>query len=291
MPVSARQLVKDISHLVSLPDVCLHIGQVLEDPNSSAMDMADLVSRDPALTARLLKIANSPYFGFPSKIDTLSRAITIIGTQDLYQLVLATAAIDSIENTELDAGMLEKFWQHSLMTGLISRDLARKSTTPVMHVERMFVAGLLHDIGSLVMAIRIPELSKVMLRCADKLDMSISQAERNIFDLDHGEVGAELMANWQLPGMMQDTARFHHEPELSNNHQLEISLVHMANWASMTATYSRFDFDYDEPLSDFAMNMTGIGFEEVKQAINIARKEFLMIERSFFSREVSRKAG
>ena len=281
MPVSARQLVKDISHLVSLPDVCVRMNEVLESPVSSAMDIAEIISHDPSLTARVLKIANSSYYAFPSQIETLSRAITVIGTQDLYQLVLATSVIDSVQTVGVDQSVMDKFWRHSLMTGLIARDLARKAVTPVMQVERVFVAGLLHDIGSIVMAVRIPELTKVMLRCADQLEMSISQAERNVFDLDHGEVGAELMASWNLPEIFQNTARHHHEPELTSANHLEVSLIHIANWAAITAEYSRFDFFYDEPLSGFALQKTGIDQKMIKMSVELARQELTNIIASF----------
>jgi putative nucleotidyltransferase with HDIG domain len=281
MPISARQLVKDINHLVTLPDLCLRMDQVLNDARSSAMDIANIVSQDPALTARILRIANSPYYGFPSKIDSVSRAITVIGTQDLYQLVLATSVIDVVDQTRIERDMLETFWRHSLMTGLVARDLARKCDTPVLQVERMFVAGLLHDIGSIVMALRIPELSKVMMRCADKLEMTISQAEQNVFDLDHGMVGAELMANWNLPEMLQQCARHHHEPEDANSHSLEVAIVHLANWACMSNEYSRFDFFYEEPISAHAMQLTGIDQRKIEHSLELAKVEFGAISQSF----------
>ena len=137
---------------------------LINDPDASAAEIGDVISEDPALTARLLKIVNSAFYGFPSRIETVSRAITIVGTLELLDLILAASVVKAFSGIPSELVDMDQFWEHSLYTGVTARVLAGRHRAP--DTERYFVAGLLHDIGALVLYRQLPRQSRAALPVA-----------------------------------------------------------------------------------------------------------------------------
>ncbi|MDH5232254.1 MAG: HDOD domain-containing protein [Gammaproteobacteria bacterium] len=281
--MTPKQLVSEVANLVALPDICLKIGEMAEDPLCSAIEMAQTISQDPALTAKLLKIANSPFYGFPSRVETISRAISIVGTRELKELVIAASVIAMFtEMPHEDVLDIERFWHHSIMTGLISRHLGSKIKTPVLHKERLFVAGLLHDVGRLVMAMKIPELVRVMLERSAKGKEPLNEIERLVFNMDHGEVGEELMKLWNLPNSLSEVARFHHQPELADDYVLETAIIHIASGYATMNDFSTLPSDErDTQVDSFAWEITGLEEMTIFNAINDSITDFSGVLASF----------
>ena len=123
MPISPQDLVKDVAEVVALPEVCTRVISMTEGTKYSAAEIAQVVGRDPGLTTQILKIANSPYYGFPSRIDTISRAVTVIGNRELRDLVLATSVINTFSHMEDAVADLNDYWRHSLYVGVVARHL------------------------------------------------------------------------------------------------------------------------------------------------------------------------
>jgi len=220
-------VVRDITGLVSMPAVYYKILELVENENSTAAEIGEVIAQDTNLTARLLRIANSAFYGFPSSIETVSRAITVIGLRELRDLVLATSAIEAFDDIPLDMANMTSFWNHSLYTGVCARILATRNK--VLHNERLFVAGLLHDIGHLVMFLKLPNrLRDCMVRAA-RDDQDIHMIERRDIGFDHAELGAALLRFWKLPDSLIHTIRYHHEPELAEKFRQESAIVHIAN--------------------------------------------------------------
>ena len=124
--IDTEKLIKEIKQLVSLPSVCIKVNHMVDDEKCSAADIGKVISNDVSLSARLLKIANSAFYAFPSKIETISRAVPIIGGDELRALVLATATIETFDNIPIDVASMESFWRHSLQTAIVSRLIAKK---------------------------------------------------------------------------------------------------------------------------------------------------------------------
>ena len=164
----AKQLIDETLELASLPAVVMRAMELLNNPHTSASDIGAVVSQDPALSARLLKIVNSSFYGFPSRIDTISRAITIVGTLELTDLILGSSAISVFDRLPNELINMQKFWEHSLYAGVVARILARQLRAP--NTERCFVMGLLHDIGSLVLYHQQPDKSRQALELANRAD-------------------------------------------------------------------------------------------------------------------------
>ncbi len=226
MPIDAKDLITDTIELASLPSVVMTAMEMLNNPNTSASDIGEIISQDPALTIKLLKIVNSAFYGFPSRIETISRAITIVGTLELTDLILGSSAIQVFSRIPNQLINMRQFWEHSLYTAVVARILARHLRSP--NTERCFVMGLLHDVGSLILFNQKPdEARQAMELSGDNVPLHI--AEREIFGFDHGTVGAELMLNWNLPSSFVTVARHHHQPSAADDHRLETATVHLAD--------------------------------------------------------------
>ncbi len=224
---SLQELVRDVSGLVSPPEICFKIFELIESKHGTAEAMGNVISQDPNLTARLLRIVNSAFYNFPSKIDTVSRAIAIIGSAELYNLVVAVKAVRCFSRIPADLVNIDSFWQHSLYTGLIAKDLAKKCK--ILHPERLFVAGLLHDIGSLVLFNALPDASKELLEIIEGDEIVLAEKERENFGYSHADVGRELMSIWHLPKTLQEAISNHHDPSAAESACIEAAIVHLSD--------------------------------------------------------------
>lgn len=230
MSSAVQDIVADVSTLVSPPDVWVRIHEVVRNPKSTTSDVAGITMQDPALTANILKIVNSAFYNFSKKIDTVSRAITVIGMDDLFSLVTAITAANVFSNIPSRISRPEIFWRHSLSTGIISRRLARECR--VLNAERLYVAGLLHDIGSLVLYSRFPDQAMEALMAANGDEEVLYQVESDLFGYTHADVGAELLRLWQLPETLVEAVACHHEPSRAAQGTIDAAIVHIANVAA-----------------------------------------------------------
>jgi HD-like signal output (HDOD) protein len=223
----AESLVAEVSGLVSPPDVCLRVAELVQDEDTTAEQLGALILRDPNLTARLLRLVNSAHYGLRGRVDTVTRAITMIGLRELYHLVLAVSAVKSFSSIPNSLVNMDTFWRHSIFTGLIARSLARQAR--VLHPERLFISGLLHDIGSLVLYFRLHELSCSLLRQADGDEDALHQAEQEALGFTHADLGALLLRQWSLPETMQEAVRLHHAPFATEEPGVDTALLALAN--------------------------------------------------------------
>lgn len=269
---STQDLVNGSLELASLPEVVMRTIDLINDPNTSAAVIGQVLGEDPALTARLLKIVNSPFYGFPSRIDTVSRAITVIGTLELLDLILATSVVKAFRGVPTELVDMDSFWEHSLYTGLIARVLAGRLRAP--NTERYFIAGLLHDIGSLAMYMQIPDSAATILRRARAEIAPLHGIERETLGFDHGEVGAELMQAWHLPDSLVEAIRFHHTPEQSEQHRLETALVHLADVIACAVHDPASETGRIPPMEAAAWDLTGLQPDIIESIIDEADAQF-----------------
>lgn len=222
-----RELVAGLINLISLPEVCILVNSTIDDPNHTHKQLGDIISHDPSLTARILRIVNSAYYNFPNKIELVSRAISIIGEDDLRSLVLATSALELFDRIPNQLVNMELFWQHSVFTGIVARLLSKQCN--ILHGERLFIAGLLHDIGKLILYYKEPEISQNVLIQAAQTSGQIDDAEQALLGFTHADVGAALIEAWKLPDSLYHIILNHHQPLQAEDFQTETSIVHIAN--------------------------------------------------------------
>ncbi len=224
--MNVQELVQQVDTLVSLPEVCVKINQMIESSDSSAKDMGEVIAGDVDLSARLLKIVNSAFYGLPGPVDTISRAVTVVGTEELRNLALMTSACQVFKGIPGELVNMNEFWRIGITTGVIARTLARQCG--VLHGERLFVQGVLHDIGRLVIFQQLPELSRDILLVASGDDEVQTAAERDMLGFSHAEVGFALLKRWQLPESVLTSVRYHHEPAKAVDYRVETALIHIA---------------------------------------------------------------
>ncbi len=223
---SVKEFIGDSVELNSLPDVYIKLKAVLEDPGSASADMAKVIQYDPALSARVLRIVNSAFFGLPSKIETIRQAVTMLGTLKIHDIALATSVIEAFAGVPDDLVDMRSFWHESIHCGVTSRLLANKCN--ILDSEKLFVAGLLSDIGHLVMYQKIPEQCVYLLAKAKSENLVLFKEERSLLGFDYAELGAELLRYWNLPESLQVITQNHVEPWAAENFRIETAIVHIA---------------------------------------------------------------
>ncbi|MFQ5717668.1 MAG: HDOD domain-containing protein, partial [Nitrospinales bacterium] len=213
--------------ICSLPTLFYQVNEAVNDPECSFSEIARIISADTALCARLLKIVNSPFYGFPSQVETISHAIAIVGTSQLRDLVLATTILSKFKGLSVELVNMESFWRHSIACGLAARIIAtfRRESNP----DRFYVIGLLHDIGRLIVYQNIPEQAKEVFDVAQSKERLVHEVEREVLGFDHADVGKKLLEIWKLPPGLAEAVGNHHNPAQSFGYPLESAVVHAAN--------------------------------------------------------------
>ncbi len=225
MPDIEKEL-QEVTELISLPEIYLKIRRLLDDEHADIEDFAEVVVVDPNLSARLLRVVNSAYYSFPEPIESLSRALNLVGLDRLHTLVLGVSAVSSL-NLPNDILPLKPFWHGSLYCGVLTRLMADR--LKLERSDRLFVAGLLHDIGSLVLCAKFPDHAREAIRLSVQSRQPLHEIQRQMLDYHYGDIGAILMANWNLSSELQMLIRFQPEPEAAPAQQLEIALLHFAH--------------------------------------------------------------
>ncbi len=272
MTVSPHEIVAGIIHLVSLPEVFLRVNEMIDNPHYSAADIGRVISQDAGLTARLLKIVNSSFYGFPGKIDTVSRAITIVGTHELRDLILATSAVKLFAGLPNDVVTMDSFWRHSIGCALVARGLAARRGEP--HSERFFVEGLLHDVGSLLIYRKIPELAREALLRASHGNETICQAEQAVMGFDHAAVGGELLRAWKLPTHLEEAVAFHHAPSMARQFPMDAAITHLANIIASAVQFGSSGNRHVAPFESTAWELVGLSDVVIEPVVIEAETKF-----------------
>jgi HD-like signal output (HDOD) protein len=200
--MTPRELVEEVRQLFSLPDVALRLNELVGNPDTTNKEIIDVLQLDTGLAATVLRLANSAWYGLPNKVDTLSRAITLIGHGALRDLVLAAAFIKRFQGIPGEFVNMKSFWDNSVACGVVARNLSRRCR--LHESEQMFLAGLLHKIGRLVFLESRPKLYReALLQAADTSEASIIASERRVFGFCYAELGGELLKSWHLPPILQ----------------------------------------------------------------------------------------
>ncbi len=225
--ITVNNLVNDRLRLGTLPDIYYRVIEAIHDPNRSIADISDIVGKDPALSAKVLQLVNSSFYSLLQEVDTLTRSLALIGTNQLMTIVTGVSVVSIFKNISSRLLNMRLFWEHSVACGIVARLLANY-LPGVVNSERYFVAGLLHDLGRLIMVQTIPEEYSVIFDQSDKQNQNLSQLEEHKFGFDHAQVGAFLAEKWNLPLSLEKMIRYHHQPaEQSQN--LDPMIVYMAN--------------------------------------------------------------
>jgi HD-like signal output (HDOD) protein len=255
-PFSAEQIIARTRTVCSPPFIYSRLNEAINHPRTSIKDIAQIINEDQGLTVRLLKLANSPLFGYLSKVDTISRAVTIVGTQQLRDLALAASVMGVFKNIPEELMSMSLFWRHSVTCGIFSRNLAVYLREP--NVERFFVAGMLHDLGQLVMCTTIPGTVTQLLDSSRDNKQLHHLTERQKLGFNHATLGGALLNAWKLPVNITEPVACHHAPDDARKFPLEAAVVHLAEIFCQAMKFGFAGEEYVAPLQPKAWERLGI---------------------------------
>lgn len=221
-----------IEKMPSLPPTVAKILEVCNSPAASPADLNRVISVDPVLTARVLRLINSAYYGLPVRIVSMVRAIIMLGINTVKNLALSTAVVETLERkTAFHVLDSREFWRHSLAVGATSRLLARRHNIEATKLDDYFVAGLLHDIGKIPIDAVLSDHYRAALERSIERRLPLHVCENEFFGFDHSEVGRRIVEAWNLGDVIRDTVTFHHEPEKYDGPERGVvEFVHVASW-------------------------------------------------------------
>lgn len=227
MELSGR-IIQDIEEFSTLPTVYSSLVDVLADPQSTIQAVSDIIACDQASTWKVLKIVNSPFYGFPGQIDTISRAVVILGYNEIYNLILSSYLIDffSQKGSAWDFRPVD-FWSHSIGVGIAAKYLGR--TLGLTKQENYFIAGILHDIGRLVFFEFAEDQFSRALEISRKNRQLLQRGELAVFGMDHAQTGAVIAERWGLPLSIINTIRYHETGIVPGLPDPLVAVVHLGN--------------------------------------------------------------
>ncbi len=209
-----KHLISQLGTLPSLPSACAQIVEELKSPEASIRRVSAIISRDPGMTAKILQVVNSAFFGIRRTITSPAEAATYLGLETIQSLVLSVQVFSAFDSTMVSRLSMETIWSHSLQTGRLAKRIAQLEDAPKQVTEAAFTAGLLHDVGILVLASCIPQSYEEVMARAEQQGASLCVVEREFLGASHEEVGAYLLGLWALPEDIVETAAFHHRPRI-----------------------------------------------------------------------------
>ena len=270
-----KKRIMDTKTLPTLPGVITKLNSLSENDRSSVQEMARIVSSDQVLSARILRLANSPSYGF-YRVSTISNAMILLGVNVVKSLALSSSIFEIMEKNSVG------LWEHSLGTATAANIIAKKLALP--EVEEIATAGLLHDIGKVIIGLKCAESLEEMQAIIVKEQIYISEAERIVLDTDHAEVGGWLSKSWFLPEKLSEPIAFHHDVIHSEDHRIKTAVVHMADILINASGFGDSGDPYVPAIQQIAWDV--LKLDEKLLAEIVAELEDKLIEVKNFSLEM-----
>ena len=272
-------LIGEIDKLVSLPDVYYRLEALIEQPNSTITDFSNVLSCDPDLCARILSLANSAFYSFPASIESVDKAVQIIGIRQIRELVLATSIIKVFSKMPLGMINMRSFWEHSVAVGMMAKAIGQYCN--ITQPERFYVAGLLHDIGRLVFYIKLPGLMHDLLVQREVKEEFLFVLEQDSLGYTHAEAGGRLLESWRVPVSIHEPVSFHHNPADSHDFTQVTAAVHVADaWVNKYQVGSSGE-RFMSPINDFALDQLNLKYDELDEIWLIAEESMKDVMKQF----------
>ncbi len=254
-------LVQQVDKLVSLPGIYYRLEEAIVDPATRTGDIAELLRSDPDLCARMLRVANSAFYSFHTRIETIERAVSTIGLRQIRELVLITSVVKAFEGIPPGLVNMATFWEHSVAVAVMARALGEQARMP--SADGFYIPGLLHDIGRLAMYLKMPGLMHDLLLQRQVQGQSLFALERERLGYTHAEIGEHLLDSWKVPASITAPIARHHDPGAGGEYLPAACAIHVADaWVNTnrlgsTGSCYLLELDHD------ALAALGIGAENL----------------------------
>ncbi|MFP4084153.1 MAG: HDOD domain-containing protein [Desulfonatronovibrio sp.] len=273
-----KDLVKHEVQLSSFPDIYFKINEAINSSRSNADYLARIISNDVSLCAKLLRLVNSPFYGMTSRVDSVSRAIALLGADELSVLAMGISAISAFKDIPEELIDMKSFWTHSVAVGIISKSLARG--LPDVSPERLFVGGLLHDMGKLIIFKKLAAASSEVIIDSQTHLLPLYESERDILGFDHSQAGALVAQGWRLPGFLQEQIGRHHES--GKMPSKEAAITHLADFLAVGMVFTDKGSIILPPLNQSALEIIDLKPEKIMGILDDVDREFSETVSIFF---------
>lgn len=275
-----EEIVRHTADLPALPEAAMRVMHQADDPNASASGIARTLSHDTALSARVLRLANSAFFGLERRVANLTEAVVVLGLRHVRNLSLVAATYPWLNRSLAGYGLGPKqMWNHAFGTALGAKLIAQRKRSADPEVA--FTAGLLHDIGKAVLSMWLEDRLPALLTYAARKDLTFDEAERELFGFDHAEVGALLGERWNLPGVIVTVIRHHHHPDTCDPHEPLADCVHVGNYLAMSLGFGLGGDGLRYQVSFAALDRLGLAAEDLDQVADDFTRQYQSYESLF----------
>lgn len=254
-----RHKVESINTLPTVPSVLKRLSAVIEKPRITIVEISSFISNDPALTTKVLKMVNSAIYGFPGRIASVSHATMLLGLNVIKGLLLGVSVFELMQKT------MSGLYEHSLACAIASRVIAQKKN--LKEPEEVSVAGLLHDIGKVILTLEFAQEYENAIKEAELKKISIYEAERNQFQATHADVGGWLAEKWRFPRNLIEVIEFHHRPGLAKNAPLETAIVHMADLLVRARGFGFAGENFVPEVNPMAFELLSLSDQDIKDIL------------------------
>ena len=269
--MSAVEFAKQVSHVFVLPDTCLKVKEVIDNKISDLDEISDIISLDPSLASRLLKLANSALYNFPNPVDTVSKAVLLLGETQVYNLVVAYGTAEAFAQTPTDIIDLERFWECSIDCALIAKFLGQ--IVGIKQHEPLYLSGLLHNIGELVVVQVQPDTAR---QCAIYSKQLLPwQLQQQLLGFSYSDCSVALLKMWQLPESLIYPLSFINSPQLQPNSKT-VQVLHLASRLALYDT-AFGQYELDQLIDPAVVSSLGLTHQELDEARTFASLEGMAI--------------
>ncbi len=271
-----KKKLRNLQSLPTLPPVISKLTKLLADDNTTAIHLARVIEKDQVLTSKVLKLVNSAFYGFPRRISTVSNAIVLLGFNVIRTLIITTSIFEMMQSEDLG------LWEHSLGVAAASGILAKR--LGLKNPEEVTTAGLLHDLGKVVIRAEFPDSYKEIILVSEEKRLSFRQVESEVLDIDHGEIGLFLTNQWNLPERLVEPIAFHHQVEKARKYKKETAIVHFADILIRALGYGYGGDPWVPELNDKAWQILGLKRSDIEELL--PELDDRLLELRFFTMEM-----
>jgi HD-like signal output (HDOD) protein len=255
-----RAALRDTKNLPTLPGIVVKLTRMADDPDSTTEQMGKVLSKDHILAAKLLKLVNSAFYGFPQRISSLSSAIILLGFNVVKSLIVSASIFEMMEEQDVE------LWEHSLGCAVACNVVAKQ--IGVEEPEEVSTAGLIHDIGKVAIKMELPQEYAMITRLMQERKLTMRQAELEVLGLDHAEAGGWLTKGWNLPARLIEPIACHHDPQKAKDEQLSSAIIHFSDILIRGMGYGHAGDDKVPALNKQAWELLGLRQEDIDQVVD-----------------------